>query len=333
MVTHADHDAFAKQAAEAVYPVSDDAEDEEDDKGWGAKEWLSLALASGTLAAGLGAAYLYRKEIGDYLGSRIGGDNRGPVDKFTDKYTGMAPGTLTGLGAGAAALAPVTRKNLPFGDAYRQQSTSGVVDEITKGGAHADTLARNLGNTGVPGMTPEEASKAVQLHVRDAAVNPKNVLAELSSEGDVLKGGGNAKPITSPTAWSWLKDPLQFKAKGEQSNFERNAGVVQDKADEARTLMFNSGHNQKILTPEHTRALEISGRLQQQLGKGYGLDPVTNLPLEHAKAINLRNYAENLGKARSTLPSKGIGNALIHAGIGWGAGTAANGVVNMATGH
>lgn len=332
MVTHADHDAFAKQAAESVYPVSDDDEDEEDDKGWGAKEWLSLALASGGLAAGLGAAYLYRKEIGDFLGNRIGGDTRGPLDKLTgDHLGGMSPGTLVGVGTALASALPVARRRGPLGDAHKQQTMGGYVNEIAKGGPHADILARHLGQTNIPGMTPEETSKALQTHINDAASNPRNVISELSSSKDIFKQPGAPKPILNPTRWSWLHSPL--RAGREQSNFVRNAKLVQEHADAARTVLYNTGHNFGALIPEQAKALDLSKRFQLQVAKGYGLDPVHNLPLEHSTSGNIHAFAQNLRNGQRVLPSKGLGQIAINGGIGWTIGTLGDGAVNMATGH
>jgi len=339
MVTHADHDAFAKQAAEAVYPVSDDVEDEEDDKGWGAKEWLTLALASGGLAAGLGAAYMYRKELGDYLGGRIGGDQRGPVDQFTSKYTGMSPGTLAAIAGGAHATIPALRKS-PLGDARAQQTLSGLSDTITRGGEHGDALLKNLGNTTLPGangapQSPTDAATSIQRHIGDATSNPKNTLAVLNNPNNFLDSADVNKgtPITNTANKSWLSRMFQGAEKKEFANISNNAKLLTDKANEARTILFNTGHDMTKLSPQHRNALTIDADFHRQVGSGSSIDPGLGVVTEHAKAINAENYIGNIGKAQKTFPKLNLGKVVTRMAVPWAVTTAVNGGINMATGH
>jgi hypothetical protein len=339
MVTHADHDAFAKQAAEAVYPASDDEEDEADDKGWGAKEWLTLALASGTLATGLGAAYLYRKEIGDFLKDRIGGDQRGAIDKFTQEHTGMAPGTLAAIAGGAHATITALRKS-PLGDARAQQTLSGLSDTITKGGEHGDALLKNLGNTTLPGangapQSPTDAATSIQRHIGDATSNPKNTLAILNNPNNVLDAADVSKgtPITNTANKPWLSRMFQGTEKKEFANISNNAKLVTDKANEARTILFNNGHDMTKLTPQHRNALTIDADLHRQVGSGSSIDPRLGVVTEHAKAINAENYIGNIGKAQKTFPKLNLGKVVTRMAVPWAATTGLNGIFNMATGH
>lgn len=339
MVTHADHDAFAKQAAEAVYPVSDDVEDEEDDKGWGAKEWLTLALASGGLAAGLGAAYMYRKELGDYLGGRIGGDQRGPVDQFTSKYTGMSPGTLAAIAGGAHATIPALRKS-PLGDARAQQTLSGLSDTITRGGEHGDALLKNLGNTTLPGangapQSPTDAATSIQRHIGDATSNPKNTLAVLNNPNNFLDAADVSKgtPITNTANKSWLSRMFQGPEKKEFANISNNAKILTDKANEARTILSTNGNDMTKLTPRYRNALIAEANFHRQVGAGSSIDTGLGVVTDPSKAVNAVNYMGNIGKAQKTFPKLNLGKVVTRMAVPWVVTTAANGGINMATGH
>ena len=302
MVTHADHDAFAKQAAEAVYPVSDDAEDEEDDKGWGAKEWLTLALASGGLAAGLGAAYMYRKEIDEALGGRIFGDSREKMSALLQDYT--PTGGAFGLGA-AAGIAHGTvpgLKKLPGGPDHDIQTTGGLVNKLNQGGAAAEPYLRAMGTpAGLEGSNgprdPISAGNAIHTFVAGSQVDPSHPMAIMNNK-DLFANQGLVDAVNQGTAKGPMTpDPSKqfFLKRVFGNNRDPNLAIQQANAEKL-VGYADSGQRKRDFnanTPDITKHQALTSqedaaqKLRERFISGLG-----------SKTVNIPGVMQGIGSAQ-----------------------------------
>lgn len=320
MVTHADHDAFAKQAAEAVYPVSDDSEDEEDDNGWGAKEWLTLALASGGLAAGLGAAYVYRKEIDKALGGRIFGDSREKMSAWLQDNLGYGSFGL-GAAAGVAHGTVPALKKLPGGPDHGIQTTGGLINKLNQGGEAAEPHLRAMGTAaGLEGSNgpraPLDAGNSVHTFAAGSQVNPSHPLAILNNKDlfdnsslvDAVNQGTAKGPTTpDPSKQSILKRVFGNNSDPNLAIQQANAEKLVGFADSGqRKLDFNAN------TPDTTKhqALTSHEKAAHKLREGFtsGLG---------SKAVNIPGVIQGIGSAQRISTKPTIGGVTARA-LGYG---------------
>jgi hypothetical protein len=293
-------DIAIKCAAEAVYPVSDDSEDEEDDKGWGAKEWLTLALASGGLAAGLGAAYVYRKEIDKALGGRIFGDSREKMSAWLQDNTPTGTGAF-GLGAGLGVLhgtVPALKK-LPGGPDHGIQTTGGLINKLNQGGEAAEPHLRAMGTAaGLEGdkgpRAPLEAGNAVHTFAAGSMVNPSHPLAILNNKDlfdnkelvNAVNQGTAKGPMTpDPSKQSILKRVFGNNSDPNLAIQQANAEKLVGFADSGqRKLDFNAN------TPDITKHQALSAqeqaahRLREGFTSGLGSRVVNIVGVPHGIA-------------------------------------------------
>jgi hypothetical protein len=341
MVTRADHDAFAKQAAEAVYPVSDDEEDEDDDKGWGAKEWLTLALASGTLAAGLGAAYVYRKDIDKALGGRIFGDNREKVNAWLqDNLPGGYGAFGLGAGAGVAHSMVPALKRLPGGVDHNIQTTGGLVNKLNQGGDAAEPHLRAMGShaaiTDDKGKIkdPLDSGRALHTFTTGATVDPRHPLAILNHQdlfnkptllNEIIQGTAKGELIEDPSKKSFVRrvfggnsDPAAATRLKNVNALNEHMAAAQRKieANKANAATANPGAPIQ-LTQQEDAADKLHNRIKGNLGAKSVNVPGIVTGVEAAKRIGTpATLAGTAGRALTYGTLASLGSMLAEKWLG-----------------
>lgn len=136
---------FAKLAAQAIYPASDDEEARREDEEGRYSEWLKWAIGAGLLTAGAAAVFYNRDKIREAMGGRII-DSRTKLDAWLTENVGT---TAAGVGGGvglATAFGPGRKYRLFAGDMAEQRHLPGLGRKLMQtGDEHATKLQDIIG--------------------------------------------------------------------------------------------------------------------------------------------------------------------------------------------